>query len=72
MMDIISEETGGISFRNSLNFKFGFTQVMNDLDHQYLVCYNAPPHKEKGEYHKIKVKTKAKGVDLRHRIGYID
>jgi VWFA-related protein len=72
MMDIIANETGGISFKNSLNFKFGFNQVMNDLDHQYLVCYRAPEHKDSGDYHKIKVKTKEKGINLRHREGYID
>jgi VWFA-related protein len=72
MMDIIADETGGISFKNSLNFKFGFNQVLNDLNHQYLVCYKAPEHKASGDYHEIKVKTKEKGIKLRHREGYID
>jgi VWFA-related protein len=72
MMDIIADDTGGISFRNSLNFKFGFNQVMNDLNHQYLICYKAPQHNAAGEFHKIKVKTKVKDVKLRFRTGYID
>jgi VWFA-related protein len=72
MMDIIADDTGGISFRNSLNFKFGFNQVMNDLNHQYLICYKSPQHNAAGEFHKIKVKTKVKDVKLRHRTGYID
>jgi VWFA-related protein len=72
MMDSIADETGGVSFKNSLNFKFGFNQVMNDLNHQYLVCYKAPEHKAPGDYHEIKVKTKEKGIKLRHREGYID
>ncbi len=71
IMDIVADDTGGVSFRNSLNFKFGFAQVMKDLEHQYLICYKAPDHKKAGEYHKIKVKTKTK-ADLRHRAGYID
>jgi VWFA-related protein len=68
----ISEETGGFSFQNSQNFKIGFDNVLNDLSHQYLICYLSPSHKESGEYHKIKVVAKKPGLKLRYRQGYID
>jgi VWFA-related protein len=68
----IANETGGISFYNSQNFKIGFEQVITDLNHQYLLCYSPPPHSKPGEYHKIKVVTRKPGVDLRHRKGYTD
>lgn len=68
----IAEETGGISFQNSQNFKFGFDQILTDLGQQYLICYNPPEHKKLGQYHKIKVSCKRKGVDLRYRKGYLD
>ena len=71
-MSQIAEETGGLSFQNSQNFKVGFDQVLTDLGQQYLICYNPPEHKKSGQYHKIKVSCKKKGVDLRYRKGYLD
>ena len=68
----MANETGGLSFYNSQNFKTGLTDVVTDLNHQYLLCFRTPTHAKKGEYHKIKVTTKRSGVDLRHRKGYID
>lgn len=71
-LDIIAQETGGTSFSNSQNFKLGFNNVIQDLDHQYLLCYNAPEHKEKDKYHKISVKTNRSDAVVRHRNGYLD
>jgi VWFA-related protein len=68
----ISEETGGLSFENTRNFKLGFDSIITDLGQQYLICYNPPPHKKPGDYHKIKVVCKKKDVDLRYRTGYLD
>ncbi len=67
----MANETGGLHFDNSLNFKFGFNQIVQDLNHQYLICYNAPEHKKQGEYHEIKVKCRQPGT-LRYRKGYSD
>jgi len=72
VLDRIAEETGGISFHNSLNFKHGFDAILNDLSRQYLLCYVAPEHKSEGQYHQIKVSSKVSGVKLRHRAGYVD
>ncbi|MCI0612069.1 VWA domain-containing protein [bacterium] len=68
----IAKETGGLSFQNSRNFKLGFDHVLNDLNHYYVVCFNAPEHKKKGEYHKIKVDVKVPDVKVRYRQGYVD
>ena len=68
----IAEETGGISFNNSQNFKLGFNNVFQDLSHQYLVCYSAPAHSKHNEYHKIKVTVKDPGVKIRYRRGYYE
>jgi len=68
----IATETGGLAFENSLNFKHGFDIILNDLSQQYLLCYQAPEHDDEGEYHQIKVKSKVKGIKLRHREGYVD
>jgi VWFA-related protein len=68
----IATETGGLAFENSLNFKHGFDAILKDLSQQYLICYQAPEHDDEGEYHEIKVKSKVKGIKLRHREGYVD
>jgi VWFA-related protein len=68
----IADETGGIAFYNSLNFKLGFARVMKDLAHQYTMCYS-PSHRQKtGIYHKIKVVCKKNNIDLRYRNGYFN
>jgi VWFA-related protein len=68
----MAEETGGLSFQNSQNFKLGFDSVLNDISHQYLVCYRSPDHKKGEKYHSIKVVAKKPGLKLRYRQGYID
>jgi VWFA-related protein len=68
----IADETGGLFFQNSNNFKLGFDRVLNDLDHQYLLCYDPPKHMPSGKYHRIRVVVKKPGIQLRHRQGYVD
>jgi VWFA-related protein len=68
----VAQETGGVSFYNSNNFKLGFNNVLQDINHQYLLCYNAPDHKKSGVYHPIKVTLKTPGVVIRYRAGYMD
>lgn len=68
----IAEETGGTAFMNSQNFKLGFDRVLQDLDHQYMICFNAPSHEKKGEYHNIRVVVKRPDIELRYRKGYMD
>jgi VWFA-related protein len=68
----IAQETGGLSFQNSQNFKVGFDSVLTDLNHQYLLCYRPPDHKKQGQYHSIKIVSKRPGVNIRHRLGYED
>lgn len=68
----IADETGGMAFYNSLNFKQGFSRVMKDLEHQYTMCYSPSPRQKPGIYHKIKVVCKKNNVDLRYRNGYFN
>ncbi|MCI0446483.1 VWA domain-containing protein [bacterium] len=68
----IANETGGLSFHNSQNFKVGFDSILQDLQHQYVLCYQPPQHKKKDKYYEIKVTCKKPGVKLRHRQGYVD
>ena len=68
----IAKETGGTSFQNSRNFKLGFNNILDDLNHYYVVCFNAPEHSKKGEYHRIKVEVKKADTKIRYRQGYVD
>lgn len=67
----IANETGGLFFENSQNFKVGLDKILADLNHQYLICYSPPQHKA-NSFRKIKVECKKKGVKLRYRTGYFD
>jgi len=68
----MAEETGGLAFQNSQNFKVGFDKILTDLDHQYTICYQAPQHSKKDQYHRIRVVAKKSGIQIRNRHGYID
>ncbi len=68
----MADETGGFSFQNSQNFKLGFDSILDDITHQYLVCYRSPDHKKGDKYHSIKVVSKKPGLKLRYRQGYVD
>ncbi|MCI0612382.1 VWA domain-containing protein, partial [bacterium] len=68
----MADETGGFSFQNSQNFKLGFDSILDDISHQYLVCYRSPDHKKADKYHSIKVVSKKPGLKLRYRQGYVD
>jgi VWFA-related protein len=68
----MASETGGTSFYNSQNFNLGLANVIEDLNHQYLLCYQPPVHTKGGQYYNIKVTVRKSGVDLRHRKGYTD
>jgi VWFA-related protein len=68
----IADETGGLSFYNSLNFKEGFSRIIQDLNHQYVICYNPLPGSKSAAYHKIKVISRRSNVHLRYRNGYFN
>lgn len=67
----LAKETGGLAFIGTQNYSNSFSSMVRDLNHQYLVCYRAPEHKKKGQYHKIQVVSKRRGVKLRYRLGYV-
>jgi len=66
----LADHTGGLSFTGSQNVSRSFAGILQDLNHQYLICYRAPDHKKKGQYHKIEVTSTKPDVKLRYRKGY--
>jgi VWFA-related protein len=68
----ISEDTGGIALRGTDKYD-KFKQVMEeDLNHYYLLSYYPRRQNPDDKYHKIKVKVRKGGVDVRSRKGYTD
>lgn len=68
----MSEDTGGDSLRGAKKFD-AFRQVIDrDLTYHYQLSFYPRGEKADNEYHKIKVKVKRGGVDVRSRKGYTD
>lgn len=70
-LNSLASETGGVAFVGSQNYQDCLSRMVQDLNHQYLLCYRAPEHDKRGEFHKIQVVSKRSGVNLRYRKGYI-
>jgi VWFA-related protein len=70
-LSALANETGGMAFIGQQNFKATLSNMIEDLSHQYLLCYRAPDHKKRGDFHSIKVVSKRPNVKLRYRKGYL-
>lgn len=68
----LSEDTGGISLRGAKRFDRFYAVMSTDLNYYYQLSYYPPRETADDEYHKIDVKVKRSGVDVRHRQGYTD
>jgi hypothetical protein len=68
----LSEDTGADALRGAGKYD-QFRQVMNsDLTHYYQLSFYPKRKKADDKYHKINVKVKRSGIDIRHRKGYTD
>lgn len=67
-MSELARATGGTFHTGSTLDAMG--PVMESTRFVYILGYRAPPGGKEGEFRKIKVKCKRKGVTLRHRRGY--
>lgn len=68
----ISEATGADHLRGAKKFDH-FRHVMRiDLNNYYLLSFYPARGEADGDYHKIEVKVKRRGVDVKHREGYTD
>jgi VWFA-related protein len=65
----MAEETGGLAITGTSNFAPALMKVGSDFDIFYSLGYHAS-HGGDGRYHEIKVRTKRKGLTVRHRTGY--
>lgn len=68
----LSEDTGGVSLRGAKRYDKFYKVMRTDLNYYYQLSYYPPRGKPDDQYHKIDVKVKRSGVDVRHRRGYTD
>jgi VWFA-related protein len=71
ILDAVSAETGGQSFKNTNNLARSFTRALTDSRAVYRLTYRTTNQKWDGRYISIRVKVPARGgLDIRHRLGY--
>jgi VWFA-related protein len=70
-LQMIAELTGGLAVINTNDFREPLDKIAEDFGSFYSLGYS-PPHLGDGRYHKITIKVKRKGVNLRFREGYRD
>ena len=67
----VASATGGLAILNTNRATSMLERVAEDFNTYYSLGYRAP-QAGRGRYHKIDVKVKRKGVEVRHREGYRD
>jgi VWFA-related protein len=71
ILDAVSAETGGQSFKNTNDLARSFTRAMADSRTFYRLAYRTTNQKWDGRYMSISVKIPARrGIEIRHRLGY--
>jgi|HubBroStandDraft_3_1064219.scaffolds.fasta_scaffold01738_2 VWFA-related protein len=70
-LQMLAEQTGGTAVINANDVGPSLDRIAYDFNSFYSLGYT-PPHNGDGRYHKITVKLKRKGLELRHRAGYRD
>lgn len=71
ILDALSAETGGRSFKNTNNLAASFTRAVADSRSFYRLTYRTTNQKWDGRYVSIQVKVPARrGLEIRHRLGY--
>lgn len=62
-------ETGGLTVRNTNNFRGGLNRLLDTMKMYYVLAYE-PPESRKPGFRKIKVEVKRKGLTVLARRGY--
>jgi len=68
---MLAEETGGLSLVNSNDFQRGFDRIVRDNSSYYVLGYYNERDTKGGKFHKIDVKLRRPGLQLRARRGYL-
>jgi VWFA-related protein len=68
---MLSEQTGGLSLVNSNDFAGGFERIVRDNSSYYVLGYYTQPDAKGGKFHKIDVRLRRPGLQVRARRGFI-
>jgi len=68
----LAEDTGAVSLKGAKKYERFYEVLSTDLNYYYQLSYYPQRKEADDEYHKIKVKVKRSGVDVRFRKGYTD
>ncbi len=69
-LQTIAEQTGGFAAINRNDFKNVFDRIVQETSAYYLLGYVPPSTKRDGKFHRISVKVKRPGLQVRSRKGY--
>ena len=69
LWESVASDTGGDYFRSN-DLERAFRQVVVESSGFYLIGYAPAEHRLDGRFHKIKVRVKPSGLDVRARMGY--
>jgi hypothetical protein len=71
-MQAITSRTGGRVYKAETfeDTRAAFSAIADELRNQYLIGYYSTNIKRDGKYHKIKLESSRKGVEVRSRPGY--
>ncbi len=68
---MLADDTGGLATINTNNFAGALDAMAKDFNSYYSLGY-LPSHSGDGRFHRIEVKVRKKGLEVRHRDGYRD
>ena len=70
--EILANDTGGFSVRNTNDFSAGIVRIGRESESYYLLGYVPSPRTPDGRFHKIEVRVRGRGLVVRARKGYYD
>lgn len=70
-LDVLSSETGGVTFRHSDDFRRALNEVASDTSTYYVLAYSPENTTMDGKFRRIALRVKWEGVTVRARRGYV-
>jgi len=70
-LDVLSAETGGVTFRHSDDFRRALNDVASDTSTYYVLAYSPENTTMDGKFRRIALRVKWEGVTVRARRGYV-
>jgi len=69
-LQVVAEDTGGLSIIGTNNFAGGFQSIVRDNSTYYILGYSPATEYRDGKFHDVRVRVKTPGLTVRARKGY--